>query len=570
MKLGKKRFENPEKLKDQKQKFHKKEPVVSTWAKRLAIAGLLGTAALFSKNAGAEEKKDKTELTALKDAHQGIVPIKELTSSKDLSKGLVILQIGADWCTACEVNKEELTILYNLAQGYLNVYHLDDVESKLAGTIATQHNFSLYDIPLTLYFKDGKLVKKINSAQPLEVHIDECKNSFGIYFNSIEVNEYLETQLNTDNEKVFAMILSRINRRNSEVDLSLLEDHFDSKNLSVRYEILQYILNNCEQISELEKEEFEKFVSFSIDSIFLSDLEMDYENYEEFMLVHFTAPSALACLGEPVVDYLAKLLDDKDFSVRQQAVSVLYLLQTASNLGSIVSINIFSFDSLPNHLLLDEEENTFYKEKLISAFKKALDDSNPIIRSAAAYNLGFFDSKYHKLIVPSLMKALKDKDKPVREMAVASLVDFINVNDTAKKTILKLIKNGDHQTREIIASRFMCNSESPDLDLSLLEKLIEDKNWKVRMAAAESLGWYKIPASLTLLAKTIEDENYEVRLQAVESIGNIYDDLVPLYKKQAKFYMIKAANDENKEVSEAAKEILKDYMDDDIDVNDYI
>lgn len=552
MKLEKVRIEKSPK-KGKKPDFHRKEPVVSRWAKRLAVTALLGTAALFSKNVDADKKKDKTEQVDTKDAHQGLVSIEELPSAYYLSDAFVILQIGSDHgCYECEANKNELNLLYNIGQGYVGVYTLD-AESELAKVLSKDYNLS-GAIPATLYFKNGEIVEIFTSEKSFEVHAAACKKHFGIDLGSDEaIRNYLEAQLYTNNDETFVDVLREIAMRNMEVDIELIKNHLDSKNLNVRFVILWYISVNNEQILNLEKDDLDKFISFAADTFILPVPTDDYDwVYEYHLSLNFSAARALASLGVPALDYLISMLDDTDISVKEQSLATLYLITVSSLYKSPLEEN-------------NAHEITIYEEKLISAFKKALDDPNPETRSAAVYALGLFDPNHHELIVPSLLGALKDEDESIRKMAAGSLVGFINVDYAAKNTITELIENGNAEVRETIAGSFLCVDESSNLDLSLLEKLLEDDNWKVRLAAVESLMWYEMPKSLTLLAKAIDDENHEVRLQAVESIYTIYEELLPAYKQKAKFYLMKAAEDKNKDVSDRAKKILEIYEDDGIE-----
>lgn len=665
MKLEKGRLEKSPK-KGKKPDFHRKEPVVSRWAKRLAVTALLGTAALFSKNVDAEKKKDKIEQVDTKDANQ---PIPKLPSLYDLKQGNTILFVAK---ITSESKKKDLELIYELYGGSIDQIYYLEVGDELYSKFRVKYNAGLnYPSNSAIFlFKDGEL-KPSNPDTHISNIFDVCEESFGIKLDEKYVENYINWAIpKTDDVDEIYTYFSIANDFGVKIDTVVLNECIMSDEPMINNLAINYLSEHETQFYELSPESHKKLIDTFVKFYGYNQEYLDYGynpvplhfyiyGSEENILYleteaaeypEFKLSTMVLGLGEtaikPILDSLAnqykeieKIYSDAEYDVTSYVFlqSSVFGIATLVRFGSIAEeymLDAITDENVAKRLVaaiilgkiqspgsidalikaLDDEEpavrdavifslSNIKDKKVVVALSKKLKDKNPDIRKASAHALGNigdpdsiddlgmllndddpevrlaavdaffmmgFEEKYGEKIVPKLIKVLDDENLEVRLAALDAVLPHVYVNEDAKKVVLNIIDVNPtpdicNSIIQYFGSRDFMNEKEMNFFYETAGKFIKHKDWEVREATAETLGYHQLPASLNLLIELIDDKNSKVRLQAVESIFNAYDGLVPSYKQKAKFYLMKAAEDKNKKVSDEAKEILEIYEDDGIE-----
>ena len=141
---------------------------------------------------------------------------------------------------------------------------------------------------------------------------------------------------------------------------------------------------------------------------------------------------------------------------------------------------------------------------------ETMEDNDALIRKHAIFLLGFSRNTEH---INSLIKALKDPEKAVRNQAARALAEI-----------------GEPASERLIQS-------------------LDDPDWKVRYRSAEALGLMKHQGAIGPLVSLLHDEKDHVRYMAVKSLGLIGDPA-------AREPLLVVQTDENPYVRKAAKLVL--------------
>jgi HEAT repeat protein len=140
-------------------------------------------------------------------------------------------------------------------------------------------------------------------------------------------------------------------------------------------------------------------------------------------------------------------------------------------------------------------------------------NANPLVRERAAFGLG---ETGNKSCVPVLLKALKDRDPPVRAAAAGALHYA-----EAIPQLIKAIDDNDERVRAGAVTALGRIGEA-GTENALIAAL-SDVNQSVRSAAAGALGAIKSIKAVGSLARLIGDPETAVRLSAVIALGKIRD-----------------------------------------------
>ena len=328
--------------------------------------------------------------------------------------------------------------------------------------------------------------------------------------------------------------------------------------------------------------------------------EFDFTSYM-FLQSSVFGITTLVKFGTVAEEYMLDAITDKNVAKKLVAAIVLGTIQSPQSMDALIKA-------------LDDEEyavqdtvisvlSNIKDKKVIATLSEKLKDKNPDVRRASAHALGKigdpdsiddlgmllndddpevrlaaidaffmmgFEGEYGEKIVPKLIKVLDDESLEVGLAALDAVLHHVYVNEDARKAVLNIIDV--NPAPDICSSiiqhlgyRNFVDEKHMNLFYETAAKFIKHENSEVRRTTAETLGHHQFPASFNLLIELIDDENSNVRLKAVKSIGHIYEGLVSSYKQKSKFYLMKAAEDKNKEVSDEAKEILETYADDGIE-----
>ena len=140
-------------------------------------------------------------------------------------------------------------------------------------------------------------------------------------------------------------------------------------------------------------------------------------------------------------------------------------------------------------------------------------NANPLVRERAAFGLG---ETGNKACIPLLVKALKDRDPPVRAAAAGALHYA-----EAIPQLVKAIDDNDERVRAGAVTA-LGRIGDPSTENTLIAAL-GDVNQSVRSAAAGTLGTLKSVKAVGSLARLTGDPESSVRLSAVVALGRIRD-----------------------------------------------
>ena len=593
-----------EKAKEQKSKFHKKEPFFSKWTKRVALATALTTAGLLlaPKSADAKEEVEK-------DYKQRPGPVPKLKSLDQLGSGMVVLELGADWCEACKYTETELSLLYDYSEGAVEVYTLS-VERPLCGDLearyevphgAVSHNANASTL---LFFKDGKFM---GASYPLDFigFLSACRTHFEIHTGDKEdFRYYLEMRSGIKDEEWFMNILSTINRLNQEypddkiqINLNTLKKYLETDNRGIQENMIKYLAINGEKI-KWDTEKAKKFVSFILKNHdclsdtdvvsralgnigepavgpLLDSIKSKYKKTNKDVFLSsiniMVSPEfyALRYMGDSIIEPMADALDDKNIIVKLTAVSLL---------GGIANMPIWSTLVFGDDEIITQKPGNY---EAIDALIHALDDENKEIRILATYYLATvesieaysaFEKKLmdpdpvtRKIIVSMLWRsanpnimglfatALNDENEDVRAIAVATLGYF---NEEYYPMVVPLLIKASNDKSEYVRAEVACallNFMDVDADAknAVIEMAESEDSWVVRHSIAYKLSDLELePSTVDSLIKIlVEDEHWGVRKAAVMSAGF-------LDTPDSAMNVIYALNDSNVEVRLQALEAV--------------
>jgi HEAT repeat protein len=124
------------------------------------------------------------------------------------------------------------------------------------------------------------------------------------------------------------------------------------------------------------------------------------------------------------------------------------------------------------------------------------------------------------LAIPSLLQALKDKDKEVRKRA-ANILGKIK-DPAAVPALLRTLKDEDIGVRRMV-DLALDRIKDPTTVAVLIQSLENEEDAVLRWEVARVLGKIKDPAAVPALRQTLKDENVDVRRWAATALGMIKD-----------------------------------------------
>jgi HEAT repeat protein len=247
------------------------------------------------------------------------------------------------------------------------------------------------------------------------------------------------------------------------------------------------------------------------------------------LTVRMAAIEALAVVGimtksKTVVPVLLPLLDDPESKVRSAAVS------------AIPSAGPAAIEAVP---------------KLIHTLEG---DSSPIVRKVAVEALGRIAPEKDDVVNALLKGFHEDSDPDVRFTAANIMGNRSNkIPSYADALIEALETEQDDETRARLAGCFAYVKDPPAKIYPILVKMLDDKYFGARQAAADVLGTMGKPEAIPHLIRLLGDENRNVRWSAILSLqefGRQAEAAVPHLERLRD-------SDPDENVREIAKRALK-------------
>jgi HEAT repeat protein len=213
---------------------------------------------------------------------------------------------------------------------------------------------------------------------------------------------------------------------------------------------------------------------------------------------------------------------------------------------------------------------------------RALDDDDSNVRKNAARSLGKIKSE--KAIDPLIQTIIHDTDIEAREMAAIALGMDIG-SENVVNSLIPLLKNEDPIVRQcscealgniaskraIVSLLPLLNDPDPDVQSSAVRALgciqseeaideliilLHNGDFRVRSSAAFALGWIKTEKAVDPLIQTLDDNDASVRQRSAEALGRIGS-------KKAVAPLLQHINDNVKEVRQEIFMALGDFKSED-------
>jgi HEAT repeat protein/energy-coupling factor transporter ATP-binding protein EcfA2 len=168
-------------------------------------------------------------------------------------------------------------------------------------------------------------------------------------------------------------------------------------------------------------------------------------------------------------------------------------------------------------------------DSMVRGLLAMLKDSKPKMRIRAANALGRIGSRSHSVIVALIDVAQRDKNARVREEGLRALkemsleFDSVEFNDVFA-AFFDAWQNKDDRIREDVLLSFRDFGLASNEVQQVLLDALQDKNKRIRLRAAEALGYLKwaggVPKKVVeALLNTMQDRVLFVRMFAAEALG---------------------------------------------------
>jgi len=234
------------------------------------------------------------------------------------------------------------------------------------------------------------------------------------------------------------------------------------------------------------------------------------------------------------IKILTGALDDPDQEVRKSALAALSKLDSKLTTATFLK---YADDADPAirsgvlKALAAAEDPRCYE-----LFVDALRDESYTIRATAARGLGKLRDKR---AVPFLAFALSDSYSSSREVSSAAADALLAIGAPAVEHLIKMLQMPPYARDP--AMRLLVRMPAKHGGLAALKTAAEDKSWRIRLAAIQTLGNLKSPPVETVI-RAAGDKSLSVRRQAVTVLARFKG------AKGARDVLIKAINDRDSQV----------------------
>ena len=229
----------------------------------------------------------------------------------------------------------------------------------------------------------------------------------------------------------------------------------------------------------------------------------------------YAASSLSLMKGEYVFGKLIKLLENKNPTIRTNAVSVYEHIQDPAAVPIMIRMLNDQVPEVRRETAYalghfnESEEIAQTEEPLINA----LGDSKVEVQAAAAGSLGLIESKK---AIPLLAELIQSKDSTLCETAIYSLARY--KDPEAADALIAALGNENWHIRMEIVYSLMEVGDTRAVDP--LISLLGDENYEVRKSAANALGKLGDRKAVEPIIKALEAEREsDVRVTEVQTLG---------------------------------------------------
>ena len=176
---------------------------------------------------------------------------------------------------------------------------------------------------------------------------------------------------------------------------------------------------------------------------------------------------------------------------------------------------------------LDDIGKAKVKEALPSLIK-ALSDKEPDVRKSAADAIMRI-GPYAKDAIPALIKALTDKESEIRRTAADALFTMREEARAAIPSLISLLNDREREVRSSAADTLGSIGPEAKQAVPVLISLLKDNHHDVRKSSAFALGKIGLPAVPALL-ESLKQENKLVRSYAADAWGLLVHNQMRSYQ----------------------------------------
>lgn len=376
--------------------------------------------------------------------------IPELSSIDELADGLVLVELEAEWCSACKAMKPLINLLQVPADA-LRVFTLDmtdvEVENPIKKGIEEKYKDDLQNgigpsLPTLLFFKNGKFAGMQIGSRTLDELKQDYEKFFGESFAAAEVKivEHLENSLESGKEIDSAGATALATYYANNGDFKKVKELLKHKDVNIR-----------------------RGATFAIGEIVFDGVDIT-----------------------PLIPALEAALNDSDKSVR-------------TNVSYALAGYYMNIEELGN---IDESLKQKVEQLLKQKVEELLKYKDANIKHGALFTLekAVKNNVDITAFIPALWTALGDKDKDVKWLSAEILTAYY-VNESEFDKIGELSRHKDANVRKG-ATWALGEAVRNDLDISPALQFLEN-------ALTDKDKWVKSNASYALATYYINDDDFE-------------------------------------------------------------
>jgi HEAT repeat protein len=184
-----------------------------------------------------------------------------------------------------------------------------------------------------------------------------------------------------------------------------------------------------------------------------------------------------AAIGQPAIDQLIPLLQDKNRKVRQQAAFILGEMRATSAVPALMAA-----------LSAQGEDDYVAARDIVEALGKMGSAAQPAVDRLIAQNDSYRLSQMGEVAVPSLIKLFKDPRSDRQLLAINALGEMGSVAKPAAPQFIAALKHPDSAVKVQAAWALVNIQTAPNQALPILMAALQNPDESIRSIAITTLG----------------------------------------------------------------------------------